>query len=120
LHNNISSQQLVIYNIYASNHYRDKEVCWDSLRNNIAEEDNTNIILGGDLNLILHANEKHGGRFTLDPFRNQLENVIQHRDLVDIIPKNCKFTWSNCRLGKAILWRGLIESWLMCPSYPPL
>eukprot|EP00253_Pinus_taeda_P010059 PITA_10059 len=73
----MSSQQIVIYNVYAPNHYRDKEVCWASLSNNIAEEDSNNIILGGDLNLILHANEKRGGNFTPDPFRNQLENIMQ-------------------------------------------
>jgi len=89
--NNMSIQQLVIYNVYVPNHYRD----------NIAEEENNNIILGGDLNLILHANEKRGGNFTPDPFRNQLENVMQLGDLVDIIPKNRKFTWSNRRLGKS-------------------
>lgn len=96
----MSSQQLVIYNVYVLNHYRDKEACWNSLSNNIAEEENNNIILGGDLNLILHANEKRGGGFTPDPFRNQLESVMQLGDLVDIIPKNRKFTWSSRRLGK--------------------
>lgn len=94
----MSRQQIVIYNVYAPNHYRDKEVCWDSLSKNITEEDNSNIILGGELNLILHANEKRGGSFTPDPFRNQLENIMQHGDLVDIIQKNRKYTWSKPRL----------------------
>lgn len=51
-------KQIVIYNIYTPNHFRDKEQCWDTLQEDIQAEDNRNIILGGDLNLILHANEK--------------------------------------------------------------
>lgn len=65
-----NNQQIVIYNVYAPNDYRDKEQCWDCLNENIAEEDNNNIILGGDLNLILHSNEKRRGCFSLDPYRN--------------------------------------------------
>lgn len=65
------------------------------------EEDNSNIILGGDFNLILHANEKRGGSFMPDPFRNQMENIMQNGDLIDIIPKNRKYTWSNRRLGSS-------------------
>ena len=97
----MSKQQIVIFNVYAPNHYRDKEVCWDSLSKNIMEEDKSNIILGGDFNLILHANEKRGGSFMLDPFRNQMENIMQSGDLIDITPKNRKYTWSNCRLGSS-------------------
>eukprot|EP00253_Pinus_taeda_P003777 PITA_03777 len=94
----MSKQQIVIFNVYAPNHYRDKEVCWDSLSKNIMEEDSNNIILGGDLNLILHANEKRAGIFTPDPFRSQLEIIMQNGELIDIIPKNRKYTWSNHRL----------------------
>eukprot|EP00253_Pinus_taeda_P016082 PITA_16082 len=65
------------------------------------EEDNSNIILGGDFNLILHANEKCGGSFMPDPFRNQMENIMQTGDLIDITPKNRKYTWSNHRLGSS-------------------
>ena len=90
LRNNISKQQIVIFNVYVPNHYRDKEICWDSLSKNIMEEDNSNIILGGDFNLILHANEKRGGSFMPDPFRNQMENIMQTGDLIDITPKNRK------------------------------
>ena len=55
-------------------------------------EENNNIIMGGDLNLILHANEKRGGCFGDDPFRRQLEDIIQEQELVDITPKNRRYT----------------------------
>jgi len=49
----------------------------------------------------LHANEKCGGCLTPDPFISQLEKIMQQGDLVDVIPKNQKYTWSNRRLGSS-------------------
>eukprot|EP00253_Pinus_taeda_P030010 PITA_30010 len=77
----------------------EKEACWNTLETNIEEDQDINLILAGDLNLVLHANEKRGGNFSADPFRNRLEHIIQEQDLVDIKPKNRRYTWSNRRLG---------------------
>lgn len=63
-------------------------------------EESNNIIIGGDLNLILHSNEKRGGSFGEDPFRRILDDIIQEQELVDIIPKNHRYTWSNRRIVK--------------------
>eukprot|EP00253_Pinus_taeda_P001896 PITA_01896 len=94
------NKQICIYNIYAPNHFRDKEQCWASLKTDIDDEDNSNIILDRDLNLILHSNEKRGGIFTHDRHRRKLEIIMQEHDLVDVVPKNHRFTWNNYRLGK--------------------
>eukprot|EP00253_Pinus_taeda_P006959 PITA_06959 len=99
LKNNNSQQQIVIFNVYVPNHYRDKGNCWETLSNHILEGDSNNTIVGSDFNLILHANEKRGGKFLPDPFRNQMENVMHIGDLIDTTPKNRKFTWNNRRLG---------------------
>eukprot|EP00253_Pinus_taeda_P031705 PITA_31705 len=88
-----------IYNIYSPNQYREKEACWNTLEANLEEDQDNNLILAGDLNLVLHANEKRGGTFTADPFRNRLEHIMQGQELVDIKPKNRLYTWSNRRLG---------------------
>ena len=53
----------------------------------------------GDLNLILHANEKMGGCFSPDPSRDRLEAIIRDHELVDVVPKNRRYTWNNRRLG---------------------
>lgn len=82
-----------------SNHCRDKDSCWHDLKESLDAEENTNIILGGDFNLILHANEKRGGSFTPDPYRIQLENIMQEHDLMDFPPKNHRYTWNNRRMG---------------------
>ena len=100
LENKADKQIIVIYNIYVPNHFRDKESCWDDLKASIDAKENSNIIFGGDFNLILHANEKRGGSFSPDPFRTHLENIIQDHDLIDVAPKNRRYTWSNRKLGK--------------------
>ena len=62
------------------------------MKESIEGESTTNLIVAGDFNLILHANEKRGGNFAHDPFRNHLEAIIQENELVDIIPKNRRYT----------------------------
>eukprot|EP00253_Pinus_taeda_P022180 PITA_22180 len=93
------SCDLIIYNVYIPNQYREKEQCWKELKEDIDNEQNPNIILAGDFNLVLHADEKRGGNFLHDPFRSQLEGIMSDHELMDIIPINQKYTWNNRRLG---------------------
>jgi len=89
-------------NIYEPNHYREKEVCWNSLKDILSQVQNRSIIVGGDLNLVLNADEKFGGSFHVDPSRNSIENIMESYNLLDIPPNNGKYTWSNKRIGKKI------------------
>eukprot|EP00253_Pinus_taeda_P033841 PITA_33841 len=95
----MNNQTIIIYNVYAPNHYREKETCCGDLQASIDGELNSNIIVAGDFNLILHANEKRGDTFPPDPFRVRLEAIIQDHDLMDVAPKNRRCTWSNRKLG---------------------
>lgn len=90
---------MIIYHVYVPNHYREKEICWDDLKTSIDGELNTNIIVAGDFNLVLHANEKRGGSFAPNPFRGRLETITQEHELIDVVPKNHRYTWSNHRIG---------------------
>ena len=90
-----------IYNIYSTNHYKDKETCWETLKESIGDDREDNILVGGDLNLILKAKEKRGGNFLLDQNRETLEEIMEQSNLLDIPPKNGKYTWDNRRIGKA-------------------
>ena len=58
-----------------------------------------NIIISGDLNVTLAANEKKGGSIVRDPFREWIEDIILGWDLIDIKPSMGIFTWTNKRLG---------------------
>jgi len=99
LDSRIGNHTVIIYNVYSPNHYREKEICWDDIRASINGEPNSNIIVAGDFNLVLHANEKRGGCFTPNPFRGRMEAIIQDHELVDVVPKNHRYTWSNRRIG---------------------
>ena len=56
--------------------------------------------MGEEFTLILHANEKRGGCFNPDPSQDQLEVIMQDHELVDTVPKNRRYTWSNKRIGR--------------------
>ena len=87
-----------IFNIYAPNSYVDKKICQNLLR----EERNNqqgNVILAGDLNVILSKDEKRGGSLVRDPIREIVDETILEWDLMDIKPSIGKYTWSNKRIG---------------------
>ena len=56
-----------------------------------------NIILVGDLNVILNQGEKRGGSLVRDPIREHVDGLILDWELSDVIPSKGKFTWSNKR-----------------------
>lgn len=87
-----TSEKASIYNIYSPNHYKDKEICWKILKEIIGDDQEDNLIVGGDLNLILKAAEKRGGNFLPDPSRETLEEIMVQRNLLDIPPKKGKCT----------------------------
>ena len=61
----------------------------------------SNIIMAGDLNIILDAKEKKGGISGRDPMINAAENLILLWELIDFKPKKGRFTWTNNRVGLA-------------------
>ncbi|WP_208081165.1 hypothetical protein, partial [Bacteroides uniformis] len=73
-------------------HYDEKRECWRSLSDYIEQNNLSNIVIGGDLNIILDPKEKRGGIYARDPFINTLENLIQQWDLVDYKPVKGKYT----------------------------
>ena len=81
-----------IYNIYSPNHYKDKERCWQTLQDSIGDDREDNFIVWGDLNLILKAEEKRGGNLLSDPRKETLEEIMEQSILLDIPPKNGKYT----------------------------
>ena len=58
-----------------------------------------NIILVGDLNVILNQAKKRGGSLVRDPTREQVDDLILDWDIYDVIPSKGNFTWTNKSLG---------------------
>ena len=66
-----------------------------------------NITVAGDLNIILDPKEKRGGFRGKDPLQEVVDSLIQARDLLDFKPKKGRFTWTNNRVGDAIIYARL-------------
>ena len=58
-----------------------------------------NVILTGDLNVILSQDEKRGGFLVKDPIREIVDETILEWDLMDVKPSTKKYTWNNKRIG---------------------
>lgn len=52
------------------------------------QDQNRGIIIGGDLNLVLSAEEKIGGKYNVDPYREMLKSIIEACILMDMPPSN--------------------------------
>ena len=89
-----------IYNIYSPNHYKDKEICWKTLKESIGVDREDNVIVGGDLNLILKAEEKRGGKVLPNPSRETLEKIMEQSNLLEIPAKNRKYTYDKNIIGR--------------------
>ena len=117
LRHTVSNIPLALFNLYVPVHYEEKRECWRTLLDYIEQINPTNIVRGGDLNIILDPKEKRGGTYPRDPFVNTVGNLITQWDLVDFKPIRGKYTWSNNRSGEnqisARLDRFLISSSLM-------
>eukprot|EP00253_Pinus_taeda_P009219 PITA_09219 len=117
LRHTASNLSLALFNLYVPVHYEEKKECWRSLSEFLEQNSPSNLVLGGDLNIILDLKEKKGGIQSKDPFSRIVGSLIQRWDLVDLKPVKGKFTWTNNRTGDnhiaARLDRFLINSSLM-------
>lgn len=98
--------QICLFNIYAPNCYREKELCWNSLKDILLQDKNKSIIVGGNLNLVKNVEEKFGGSFHADPSQDSLESIIENHNLLDIPPNNEKYTWNKKGWAKETLKKG--------------
>ena len=94
-----SGHQVSLFNLYVPILLAEKKDCWDSFEAFLSLHRPENIIIAGDLNVTLAANEKKGGSIFRDPSQEWVEDTILGWDLVDIKPSNGNFTWTNKRLG---------------------
>eukprot|EP00253_Pinus_taeda_P015907 PITA_15907 len=62
-----SKLSISLVNLYVPVNYSEKRDCWKSLAEFLEQETPNNIILAGDLNIVLKAKEKRGGSDSRDP-----------------------------------------------------
>ena len=92
---------LALFNIYVPVNYQEKRECWTSLSEFLSVNSFSNIIVAGDLNIILDIKEKKGGVSRRDPMLHSVENIILMWDFMDFKLKKGRFTWKNNRSGLA-------------------
>ena len=95
----VTKETFCLFNVYVPVNAREKKTCWDSIRSQADLVNLENIIITGDLNLMLLSTEKREGCIVQDPTREWAEDLMQDWDLLDIKPSSGKFTWSNKRVG---------------------
>eukprot|EP00253_Pinus_taeda_P019238 PITA_19238 len=88
-----------LFNIYVPVSYQEKRECWSSLSAHLEQTSPSNIIIAGDLNIVLKSKEKRGGTNNRDPMLDQVEDLFQRWDLLDFNPIRGIYTWTNNRLG---------------------
>ena len=57
------------------------------------------VIIPRDFNTTKSSSKKRGGSIIRDSFGEKLEDLMAYLDLLDPMPKNGRFTWSNKRTG---------------------
>lgn len=94
-----SKLTISLFNLYVPVIYTEKRECWASLSAFLEQHNPSNIILAGDLNIVLKPKEKRGGTNSKDQMLTFVEELQQHWDLLDFSPIRGLYTWSNNRTG---------------------
>jgi hypothetical protein len=119
--NNLSSQQFGLICIYGDPHHRATNAIWSQVLNFVATNSNLPILCMGDMNEIMHVNEKLGhGRPDLRRINAFCDHVKQC-GFIDLGYSGPAYTWSNKRFSIIPTFQRLDRSlanveW--CLAYP--
>eukprot|EP00253_Pinus_taeda_P018178 PITA_18178 len=110
----VSKLIVSLFNLYVPVNYFEKRECWNSLSFYIEQHSPNNIIIAGDLNIVLKPKEKRGSAYTRDSMLASVEELVQNWDLLDFPLVHGLFTCPNNRVGleniSARLDRFLVQS----------
>eukprot|EP00253_Pinus_taeda_P022384 PITA_22384 len=98
-----NSSSFLCINIYSPQRLDDKLVFLESLNKLMDRHPKANFILGGDFNMITSLMEKKGGLRKLNRDGDQFKDFIDNARLVDVYPKQGKFTWNNRQGGENLI-----------------
>jgi hypothetical protein len=99
-----TGQEVAFLNIYGP--CTNKPFFWNKLANS-GLLSLPNLILGGDLNFILKADEHWGGSFLPGPTDSSISELFTSHNLIDIQPPCLVPTWRNGRSGSEAIARRL-------------
>jgi hypothetical protein len=99
-----SKQEIALLNVYGP--CVDKHNFWSNL-DAIGLLSIPNLVIGGDLILILSAEENWGGSFLPGPSEDFFKGLFDSNHLIDVRPSRLTPTWRNGRSGSAEIARRL-------------
>jgi exonuclease III len=112
-----SKLTIALLDLYVPTLHNEKKDCWKTLNKFLEQNSPSNIIIVGDLNLVMNGKEKRGGRPSKDQMIFIVEDIIQQWDLMDFKPIKGLYTWTNNRMGEehisTRLDRFLVQSTLL-------
>eukprot|EP00253_Pinus_taeda_P024028 PITA_24028 len=92
-----SKLTISLFNLYVLVTYSEKRECYTSLSAFLEQHNPSNIIIAGDLNIVLKSKEKRGVSNSRDPMLAFVEELSQRWDLLDFNLIRGLYTWSNDR-----------------------
>ncbi|GLJ42575.1 hypothetical protein SUGI_0882540 [Cryptomeria japonica] len=100
---NITCKQMTLYfpllNIYGPVKIEDKLAIWMEITNLIYTLGSNKVIAARDFNALLSLYEKAGGLQKPTKVMEDFKCFVSNNKLVDIIPQNGSYTWTNRRLN---------------------
>ncbi|XP_059074835.1 uncharacterized protein LOC131874904 [Cryptomeria japonica] len=110
-----------LFNIYGPSRMKKKLKVWNEVFNQASQLDSGKVIADVDFNAHLDINEKVGGLRKPTKVMEDFWEFVSNCKLVDILPKNGRFTWINRRLNFANISerhdRFLVGEWWINGDY---
>lgn len=94
-----TNESFNLFNVYGPTVIGEKRDLWNLLSDKLQSTNVENCILVKDFNAILVESEKKGGIQRLGTSQKDFQYFVDNNHLMDIIPKNGTFTWTNRRTG---------------------
>ncbi|XP_057837189.2 uncharacterized protein LOC131047335 [Cryptomeria japonica] len=96
-----------LFNIYGSIKIDEKLRVWSEIYDQLQLLEMHKVIMARDFNAILDIDDKEGGLGKSTKVMEDFREFISTCQVVDVIPKNGKFTWTNRRLNFSKIYEKL-------------
>ncbi|GLJ52622.1 hypothetical protein SUGI_1120000 [Cryptomeria japonica] len=93
-----SDLQFILYNIYGPTKTTEKLELWTCIQNDM-QSHREKITLGGNFNTILYTKDKMGGLSRMGQVHMDYAKFVRNVELVDFVPTNGKYAWTNRQKG---------------------